>query len=124
MANENGDVNERVVKKLDIFRPPPELIDGYLDAISAHYKVGWTSGREQTLDGDVPSAEFEAGTEEKVAEGEVEGEQAATTAVETKSTAAEGTSAVAPPPSYEKTKEKPLTDDERLAARFEALKKR
>lgn len=67
MSNEHGNVNERVVKKLEIFRPPPELIDGYLDAISAHYKVGWTSGREQIADGVVPSADFEDGPSDEAA---------------------------------------------------------
>jgi vacuolar protein sorting-associated protein IST1 len=67
MSNEHGDVNERVVKKLEIFRPPPELIDGYLDAISEHYKVGWTSGREQVPEGAVPSAEFDGGPSDEAA---------------------------------------------------------
>jgi hypothetical protein len=67
MSNEHGDVNERVVKKLEIFRPPPELIDGYLDAISEHYKVGWTSGREQAPEGAVPSAEFDGGPSDEAA---------------------------------------------------------
>lgn len=74
MSNANGDVNERVVKKLEIFRPPPELIDGYLDAISEHYKVGWSSGRGQVPDGEVPSAEFEGVKEgEESAESTAEG---------------------------------------------------
>lgn len=66
IENKDGCVNDRVFKKLQIFRPPVELIDAYLDEIARTYKVPWNSGREKAdLEADVPVG-FQDGIEKEV----------------------------------------------------------
>ncbi|CDZ96203.1 Spindle pole body protein [Phaffia rhodozyma] len=62
IENKDGCVNDRVFAKLQIYRPPTELIDAYLDEIARTYKVNWSSGREDPANGDVPAG-FEQSTE-------------------------------------------------------------
>lgn len=46
-AMEGHDVSEKVLKKLSIAPPPPELVHGYLEAIAKTYKVDWPEQTEE-----------------------------------------------------------------------------
>lgn len=41
MENKDGKVNEKVVKKLSVTPPKPELVQGYLEEIAKAYGVNW-----------------------------------------------------------------------------------
>ena len=41
MENSDGKVNEKVVKKLSVTPPKPELVQGYLEEIARAYNVDW-----------------------------------------------------------------------------------
>ena len=51
--NSDGKVSEKVVKKLSVAPPKPELVDGYLEEIAKAYGVNWPRRTEQEL-GDAP----------------------------------------------------------------------
>lgn len=41
MENKDGVVSDRVVKKLLVKTPPPELVDAFLHEIAKAYSVNW-----------------------------------------------------------------------------------
>jgi len=50
MENHDGCVSDRVVKKLDMSTPSPELVDAYLTEIAKAYNVEWTATRKSGQD--------------------------------------------------------------------------
>ncbi|KAI1810104.1 DUF292-domain-containing protein [Poronia punctata] len=68
MENSDGSVSEKVVKKLSVTPPRPELVQGYLEEIARAYGVDWPRGSKElgqapelidgelTGDGDVGSS--------------------------------------------------------------------
>lgn len=65
-------LRSQVAKKLAIFRPPPTLIDAYLDEIARTYGVKWRAA--VVVEGEVPGvldASGEEGTEGEVVEKKV-----------------------------------------------------
>ncbi|KAK1755939.1 DUF292-domain-containing protein [Echria macrotheca] len=53
MENTDGKVSEKVVKKLSVSPPKPELVTGYLEEIARAYGVNWPRKPDQDL-GDPP----------------------------------------------------------------------
>lgn len=47
MENSDGSVSEKVVKKLSVTPPKPELVQGYLEEISKAYGVDWPKGTRE-----------------------------------------------------------------------------
>ncbi|KAI8629459.1 DUF292-domain-containing protein [Xylariaceae sp. FL1651] len=47
MENSNGMVSEKVVKKLNVTPPKPELVQGYLEEIARAYGVNWPKGTRE-----------------------------------------------------------------------------
>lgn len=47
MENSEGVVSEKVVKKLSVTPPKPELVQGYLEEIAKAYGVDWPKGRRE-----------------------------------------------------------------------------
>jgi len=59
MENHDGCVSDRVVKKLDMSTPPPELVDAYLTEIAKAYNVEWVATRKSGQDNG-PEGEIKA----------------------------------------------------------------
>ena len=53
MENTDGKVSEKVIKKLSVTPPKPELVTGYLEEIAKAYGVGWPRKPQDDL-GDPP----------------------------------------------------------------------
>ncbi|KAB5535268.1 regulator of Vps4 activity in the MVB pathway-domain-containing protein [Coniochaeta sp. 2T2.1] len=53
MENSDGKVSEKVVKKLSVSPPKPELVQGYLEEIAKAYGVNWPRRAKEDL-GDAP----------------------------------------------------------------------
>ncbi|KAI0445959.1 regulator of Vps4 activity in the MVB pathway-domain-containing protein [Xylaria telfairii] len=47
MENSDGSVSEKVVKKLSVTPPKPELVQGYLEEIAKAYGVDWPKGTRE-----------------------------------------------------------------------------
>jgi vacuolar protein sorting-associated protein IST1 len=47
MENKDGGVSEKVVKKLSVTPPKPELVQGYLEEIARAYGVDWPKGARE-----------------------------------------------------------------------------
>ncbi|KAI1744198.1 regulator of Vps4 activity in the MVB pathway-domain-containing protein [Xylaria scruposa] len=47
MENSDGSVSEKVVKKLSVTPPKPELVQGYLEEIAKAYGVDWPKGTKE-----------------------------------------------------------------------------
>ncbi|KAL7412476.1 regulator of Vps4 activity in the MVB pathway-domain-containing protein [Mrakia frigida] len=128
IENRDSCVNERVAKKLAIFRPPPTLIDAYLDEIARTYGVKWRA--TVVVEGEVPGVLDASG------EGEEDKKDDSTTTTTTTTVTSSSSAPIPPPPSYEtppSASEKPKpasppvpppTELDALSARFAALKKR
>ncbi|KAK0208951.1 DUF292-domain-containing protein [Desarmillaria ectypa] len=53
MENRDGRVSDRVVRKLDITMPSPELVNAYLAEIAKAYGVSWMSPNTPSSDGNI-----------------------------------------------------------------------
>ncbi|KAJ8129356.1 hypothetical protein O1611_g4277 [Lasiodiplodia mahajangana] len=49
MENSDGGVSEKVVKKLSVTPPKPELVQGYLEEIAKAYGVDWPKGTRELV---------------------------------------------------------------------------
>jgi len=131
MENRNSCVSDRVVRKLDLATPSPELVDAYLAEIAKAYGVDWLPPVREGL-------EPEATPEKSQAESEINKEElepsskppsSPPTGDETKTKDEQlkppHTSAGKPPIQGSTTPKQPSEDDfEALTKRFAALKKR
>ncbi|KAK0466319.1 DUF292-domain-containing protein [Desarmillaria tabescens] len=68
MENRDGRVSDRVVRKLDINMPSPELVNAYLAEIAKAYGVSWTSPNTPSSDDNIDDGSN--GDEKQTAAGE------------------------------------------------------
>ncbi|KAI1295821.1 regulator of Vps4 activity in the MVB pathway-domain-containing protein [Xylaria venustula] len=68
MENSDGGVSEKVVKKLSVTPPKPELVQGYLEEIAKAYGVDWPKGTKELgqppelIDEEISNVEHDKGT--------------------------------------------------------------
>jgi len=123
MENRDNCVSDRVMKKLVLSTPSPELVDAYLFEIAKGYGVNWTPPKKE---GDVEPKETEReekGIDEKKDKEEVLGSVKAKVEADVKVPKLPDIPPTEDPEPKGK-EEKPMDEFEALAKRFEALKKR